>query len=77
LSELARQVEGGKTIVVTRHGEPVFDLVPHRPRAGLNFDAIADFKRRRSVSAVATYVAEDFDAPLPEDVLLNPMPPRS
>jgi prevent-host-death family protein len=74
LTELARQVEGGETIVVTRHGKPVFDLVPHKPRAGLNFGAIAEFKRRRSVSAVATYVAQYFDAPLPEDFLLNPLP---
>ena len=34
LTELARAVEGGETIVVTENGRPVFDLVPHRRRAG-------------------------------------------
>ncbi|HET8815307.1 MAG TPA: type II toxin-antitoxin system prevent-host-death family antitoxin [Solirubrobacterales bacterium] len=28
---LLRRVEGGETIVVTRRGKPVADLVPHRP----------------------------------------------
>jgi prevent-host-death family protein len=31
LTELARTVENGETIVVTRNGRPVLDLVPHRP----------------------------------------------
>ncbi len=31
LTALARQVERGETIVVTRNGQPIFDLVPHRP----------------------------------------------
>jgi prevent-host-death family protein len=47
LTELARAVEAGETIVVARHGRPIFDLVPHQPRK---------------------------DDPLPEDVLLRPLP---
>ena len=31
LTELAREVERGETIVVTRNGAPVFDMNPHRP----------------------------------------------
>lgn len=30
LHSLAREVEGGETIVVTRRGKPVLDLAPHR-----------------------------------------------
>nr|WP_244425793.1 type II toxin-antitoxin system prevent-host-death family antitoxin [Rhizobium etli] len=30
LTELAREVEAGETVVVTRNGRPVFDLVPHQ-----------------------------------------------
>jgi prevent-host-death family protein len=28
LTQLAREVEAGETVVVTRYGRPVFDLVP-------------------------------------------------
>lgn len=32
LSQLLDQVEAGETVVITRHGEPVAELVPARPR---------------------------------------------
>nr|WP_294513178.1 type II toxin-antitoxin system prevent-host-death family antitoxin [uncultured Rhodopila sp.] len=75
LTELARQVEGGETIVVTRNGRPVFDLVPHRPRRGLNLGAIDAFKKRHGVASIAPFIADDFDDPLPEDFLLSRLPP--
>ncbi|HLZ85237.1 MAG TPA: type II toxin-antitoxin system prevent-host-death family antitoxin [Caulobacteraceae bacterium] len=74
LTELARQVEEGETIVVTRNGRPVFDLVPHRPRRGLRFDALAEYKRARGITDVVSFIADDFDAALPEDFLLRPLP---
>jgi prevent-host-death family protein len=74
LTELARQVEKGATVVVTRNGKPVFDLVPHRPKRGLRLEAIDEFKQRHVLKTIVTYVAEDFDAPLPEDFLLHPLP---
>ena len=49
LTELAREVERGETIVVTRNGSPVFELAPHRPRKGLRLEAIEDFKRKRGL----------------------------
>jgi prevent-host-death family protein len=75
LTELARQVEGGETIVVTRNGRPVFDLVPHRGGKGLNLEAIDEFKKKHGVETIFSYIAEDFDAPLPEDFLLRELPP--
>lgn len=74
LTELARQVEQGKTVTVTRNGKPVIDLVPHRPRRGLNLDAIDAFKKKHNISSLIEYVADDFDAPLPEDFLIKPLP---
>ncbi len=74
-SELARRVENGETVVVTRDGRPVFDLTPHRRRAGLTLEAIGDFKRRHNLETIFSFVAEDFDDPLPEDFLLRPLPP--
>jgi prevent-host-death family protein len=77
LTELAREVEEGETIVVTRNGRPVFDIVPHRPRGGIDREAIEAFKRRHGVEAIVTYIAKDFDDPLPEDFLLQPLPDKS
>ncbi|MBI1867573.1 MAG: type II toxin-antitoxin system Phd/YefM family antitoxin [Methylocystis sp.] len=75
LTELARQVEGGETIVVTRNGRPVFDLVPHRRRKGLRLEAIDAFKKKHGVATIVPFIADDFDAPLPEDFLLRSLPP--
>jgi prevent-host-death family protein len=74
LTELARQVESGETIVVTRNGRPVFDLVPHRSRTGLRIEAIAEFKKKHGISSIVPFIAADFDDPLPEDFLLRPLP---
>jgi prevent-host-death family protein len=74
LTELARLVEKGETVVVTRNGKPVFDLVPHRPKGGINFAAIKEFKRKHKIDRIFEYIADDFDDPLPEDFLLRPLP---
>ncbi len=73
LTALARLVEKGETVVVTRNGKPVFDLVPHRGQA-LRLEAGEEFLKRRGVKEIFPYVADDFDAPLPEDFLFKPLP---
>jgi prevent-host-death family protein len=75
LTELARNVERGETVVVTRNGRPVVDLVPHRARKGLRLEAIETFKRKHRIKTIVPFIAADFDDPLPEDFLLRP-PPR-
>ena len=72
LTELARQVEAGETIVVTRNGRPAFDLVPHKKRGGLNLAAGEAYLRSKGIEHPVLVIAEDFDAPLPEDFLLRP-----
>jgi prevent-host-death family protein len=74
LTQLARLVEKGETVVVTRNGKPVLDLVPHRPKGGLDLEAGRRFLRERGVARFFSHVAEDFDDPLPEDFLLRPLP---
>lgn len=74
LTELARLVEKGETVVVTRNGKPVLDLVPHRPKGGINWKALEEYKREHGIKEFFSYVAEDFDDPLPEDFLLKPLP---
>src|SRR5437763_12263073 len=49
LTELARRVEKGETVVVTRNGKPAFDIVPHKPQGGFNLMAIEELKRRRQI----------------------------
>ena len=75
LTELAREVEGGETIIVTRNGHPVFDIVPHRKRGGLNLAAGEAYLRSKGISDPVPFIADDFDARLPEDFLLQPLPP--
>ncbi|MBV8106986.1 MAG: type II toxin-antitoxin system prevent-host-death family antitoxin [Hyphomicrobiales bacterium] len=75
LTELAREVERGETIVVTRNGSPVFELAPHRPCKGFRLEAIEEFKRKRGIETIVAFIADDFDDPLPEDFLLRPLPP--
>jgi len=74
LTELARHVEAGNTIVVTRNGKPIFDLVPHKPQAGLRLEAIDAFKAKHGITTIVAAVTEYFDAPLAEDFLLSPLP---
>lgn len=71
---LARLVETGETVVVTRNGKPVLDLVPHRPKGGLNMEALREYKRKHGIDRIVEYIADDFDDPLPEDFLLRPLP---
>ena len=75
LTELAREVERGETIVVTRNGFPAFESAPHRPHKGLRPEAVDDFKRKHGIETIAPFIADDFDEPLPEDFLLRPLPP--
>lgn len=77
LTELARLVEEGETVVVTRNGKPVLDLVPHQARAGIDLEAGQAFLRERGVGEPFPYVADDFDEALPEDFLITPSPSRS
>ena len=59
LSELLRRVAAGEEITITRRGHEVARLVPpaRRPHRRLGFD------RGRYV------VPDDFDTPLPDDIL--------
>lgn len=77
VGEIARRVELGETVVVTRNGKPVADIVPHklqgldRANRRRRLDA---FKRQHGIEKIVEYIAPDFDDPMPEDVLLQPLP---
>ena len=76
LTELAREVEEGATIVVTRNGRPILDLVPHKRQGGLNPAAGAAYLRSKRIKNPVPFIADDFDDPLPEEFLLRPLPKR-
>lgn len=73
LDELARRVEQGETIVVTRDGKPVLDLVPHKRKGGIDWEGGRRFKREMGIDKIVTQIPADFDDPLPEDFLITPM----
>jgi prevent-host-death family protein len=73
-TELARLVENGEEVVITRNGKPIAELVPHRPKGGLNLEAGEEFKRKHGIENFFGEIPEDFDDPLPEDFLLRPLP---
>jgi len=59
LSKLLARVSAGEEIAITRRGEEVARLVPARPRR----------ERRFGMDRGRWAVPDDFDAPLPDDVL--------
>jgi prevent-host-death family protein len=74
ISDLVRKVEQGETIVVTRHGKPILDLVPHKRRGGLDLEGGQRFLAAQGIDKFVTHISADFDDPLPEDFLITPLP---
>ncbi len=59
LSSLVEEAAAGKEIVIAKAGVPRARLVPLKPRV----------RRRPGGSKGRIWIAPDFDAPLPDDVL--------
>lgn len=60
LSRLIDRVNAGEEVVITRHGRPVARLVP------------AEERKPRKIGLLegqGYWVSDDFDAPLPDDLL--------
>ena len=78
LTELLRAAEAGERIVLTRHGKPVADLVPHgvgqveeKPMSVL--ERVKAWHKANPSPDIG-WIADDFDDQLPEDFLLQPFP---
>lgn len=61
LSQLLRLVDGGQEVEISRGGEPIAKIVPIR----------SPEKRRLGTDEGVFVVPDDFDAPLPDDVLAS------
>jgi len=60
-SKLVEKAERGEEIIIARGGKPVAKLVSLGPQKAQ--------RQSGTAKADAVYVSDDFDAPLPEDVL--------
>jgi len=61
-SQLIDQAVKGKEIIIARNGRPIARLVPYQHR---------QTPRRLGILKGHIRIAEDFEAPLPEDVLAS------
>ncbi len=75
LTELARRVEAGESITVTRNGKPVMQLIPAKNKGGIDWEGGRAHKRERGITSFFGQIPADFDDPLPEDILFTPLPP--
>lgn len=73
-TELVRRAESGERITVTRYGKPVLDMVPTQRKGGLNLEAGEAYLRSKGIEPRESWISPDFDDPLPEDFLLQPLP---
>jgi prevent-host-death family protein len=60
LSRLLARVERGEELIIARGGRPVARLLPLEPRSG---------ERTLGADRGRVRISDDFDAPLPEDLL--------
>ena len=60
LSHLLSQVAAGEEVIIAKAGKPVARLVPIAPPAG---------ERLLGIDSGRAALADDFDAPLPEEIL--------
>jgi prevent-host-death family protein len=60
LSELLSRMESGEEIIIARTGRPIARLCPYEEQGGMR---VSGLDRGRVI------IHEDFDAPLPEELL--------
>ena len=74
-SELLNLAESGETVVVTRHGKPVATLTRYKEKkGGVDWEGGKKFMQEHGIEKAFSFIAPDFDDPLPEDFLLRPLP---
>lgn len=77
LSELVRRAEEGEAVILTRHGKAVAQIGPPQARkGGINWEALAAYKKEKGIDRFVEFIPDDFDDPLPEDFLITPLPDK-
>jgi prevent-host-death family protein len=62
-AEAISAAEGGERVVITKHGKPVVELVPARPKGGHDFAKAAEVRERLGLTGVKIILPDDFDDP--------------
>ena len=58
LSKLVRAAQNGERVIITKHGEPVVELVRCRKRGGIDFDKLEANRRRLGIKDASPEEAE-------------------
>ena len=58
LSKLVRAVQNGERVVITKHGEPVVELVRFHERGGIDLDKLDADRRRLGIEDASPEEAE-------------------
>jgi antitoxin (DNA-binding transcriptional repressor) of toxin-antitoxin stability system len=74
MTELARRVDRGERITITRNGKPVLERVPRTQKGGIDYAAGDLWLKSRGMSRPLVWVSDDCDDPLLADFLLRPLP---
>jgi prevent-host-death family protein len=74
LPALVRAVEAGEQVVITRNGKAVAEVVPYKKKGGINFEGLRKLKEELGLPEIFAEIPADFDDPLPEDILIRPLP---
>lgn len=73
--ELAARIAAGETIVVTRDGQPIADLVPRRRNLQAFQAAVEAWKRQEGVDSIFEWDPETFDEPIDDETFLQAYKP--
>lgn len=81
LAELAEAIGAGESVVVTKDGVPVFDLVPHATaekepaeapkKGGINWRALEDYKKEHGIDHIFEWDPATFDEPITDEEFLE------
>jgi prevent-host-death family protein len=63
LSELVNAAASGERVVITRHGQPVVELVPYRRKGGVDFAELKRIAKELGVDGVKIDFSDDFNDP--------------
>jgi len=62
-SEMIASVQRGQRVVITKHGNPVAEVVPFRGRGGIDFDKLADDIRQLGIEGSFDEWPDEFNDP--------------
>ena len=68
-SKLVRDAQNGERVVITKHGEPIVELVRCQERGGIDFDKLEADRRRLGIGDASPEEAEAMIAAVDDSAL--------